>query len=108
MKKHSGRTRDLLSSQPGINGKGDKNRTENDEAYRKNYDEINWGPGCCGGGCHPENAPLEFSRVPPVPPLNHSSAAECGCRPRSSRGTIETFSCSYDGCRGYEWTQEKI
>jgi len=36
----TGRGRDLF---PGHqNGKGDKNRTSNDEQYRKNYDEINW------------------------------------------------------------------
>jgi hypothetical protein len=69
-KKHSGRTRDLLSSQPGVNGKGDADRTTDNERYRSNYDEIDWcrkattvcnsnplspaytartGQSCCGG-----------------------------------------------------------
>lgn len=38
----SSRTRDLLSSQPGCNGKGDKSRVSDDKAYRERYDEINW------------------------------------------------------------------
>jgi hypothetical protein len=32
-----------LSSQPGINGKGDKTRVRNTENYRKNYEEIEMG-----------------------------------------------------------------
>lgn len=49
--KHQGRRRDLLSSQPGVNGKGSADRTLNDEQYRKNWDEINW---CSAGGTNNE------------------------------------------------------
>ena len=38
----TGRGHDLFPGH-GTNGKGDKNRTSNDEQYRKNYDEIDWG-----------------------------------------------------------------
>jgi hypothetical protein len=37
----TGRGHDLFPGH-GTNGKGDKNRTTDNEAYRKGYDEINW------------------------------------------------------------------
>lgn len=33
------------SFQPSSNGKGDQDRTTDREAFNRNYDEINWGPG---------------------------------------------------------------
>lgn len=49
-KKHSGRTRDLLSSQPGVNGKGDADRTIDTDKFRENYDQIDWGRNRNAGG----------------------------------------------------------
>lgn len=75
-KKFSGRTRDLLSSQPGINGKGDANRTEKNENYRNNYDSIDWGkPSGTAGDAQPIQG-----AVSAMPPGQYSKPgfAECG------------------------------
>lgn len=66
----SSRTRDLLSSQPGQNGKGSADRTIDDESYRKNYDEICWNrPDCQCNRCR-EARDIEF--------LNSERSAEEG------------------------------
>lgn len=86
----SGRSRDLFPGH-GVNGKGDKTRVSDVEAYRQNYDSINWRRGnkaaealpATGQELHPANSvqaeptgqsesESEPSPMPAVSPRDHS------------------------------------
>jgi hypothetical protein len=81
--KTSGRTRDLLSSHPGQNGKGSVDRTTDDEAYRNNYADIDWSGNASRDeklGTGLDTAQSSPGVLPAVPEAQHCQIAECGVR----------------------------
>lgn len=84
----TGRGHDLF---PGhaTNGKGDKNRTSDDEQYRKNYDEINW-KSVSGAGRNITSADTGAAGVSEELGSKSSEQSSCDCGLQQPAAILES------------------